>query len=373
MTELPLAFVLMPFDEAFSDVYTELIEKPLVETGFEVRRADSLLNQRSVLQDVIRGIDDADLVVADVSGLNPNVMYELGLAHAMGKRTVMITQKIDELPFDLRPYRANEYSTRFGAAGQIAQSLREIGAAVLTGSAQFSNPVQDFAPAALSGESQVQDDVPGSRRSGFANGATSGDDDDAEDDPVAEPGLFEHALALQASSERIVDVTNVIATATTEVGEALQGRTDELQRAQKNLGDKGAGVYLQIMRKTAGDLDQFSDVVGPANGEFRESITDFAKAATALARARTVDSEEDRASLQQDIDAISEAEETMVSTYFSVTQFADTLLALPHMDRVLTQAARRAAALVSETAEITETAQSEYSRARALLEERAAE
>ena len=114
----PLAFILMPFDADFEEVYTELIQKPLADAGFTVRRADSLLNQRNILQDVVRGIAQAELIVADVSGLNPNVMYEVGLAHAMGKRTVMITQDIDELPFDFRTYRANEYSVRFTEASK---------------------------------------------------------------------------------------------------------------------------------------------------------------------------------------------------------------------------------------------------------------
>src|SRR5687768_5943245 len=99
----------MPFDAEFEDVYEHLINASLAEVGFDFKRADSLLIQRNIHQDVNRGIADAELIIADVTGLNGNVLYELGLAHAMGKRSILLTQSIEELPFDLRPYRANEY------------------------------------------------------------------------------------------------------------------------------------------------------------------------------------------------------------------------------------------------------------------------
>jgi len=366
----PLAFILMPFDADFADVYTDLIHTPLETAGFEVRRADSLLNQRSVLQDVIRGIADAALIVADVSGLNPNVMYELGLAHALGKRTIMITRDIDELPFDLRPYRANPYSLRFTEAGKIVATLEEIGRAVIEGAAQFSNPVQDYAPDALVASSQVNE-APRPRATPEA-ASSSGSVRDP-DDKEGEPGFIEYALQLHEDSERSVDVMSKIGAATEQIGDQMTGHTQRLDRARKNLGDKGAGVYLSIMRDAAKDLDVYSETLTPANVELRKSIMSFAEAATGLARNRDVETDEDRTSLSEDIAAISEAEDAIVESYFSVSGFAKTLLELPHMDRVLTQAARRAASLVSETADIMETAQAEYARARGLLEERARE
>jgi len=371
-TQPPLAFILMPFDAEFADVYADLIQTPLESAGFQVRRADSLLNQRSVLQDVVRGIADAALIVADVSGLNPNVMYELGLAHALGKRTIMITRDIDELPFDLRPYRANPYSVRFTEAGQIVATLEEIGKAVLAGTAQFSNPVQDFAPDALTASSQVSVSLnarePSDERSesGLAGGA---DDDDQE----SEPGVFEYAQQLHDGSEHTVEVMTRISSATEEIGRQIQGHTERLERAQKNLGNKGAGVYLSITRDSAKDINNFSETLAPANRDLRQSIMSFADAATGLARNRVVESDEDRQAVAEDIRAIAEAEDAVVQSYFSVVNFANTLLELPNMDRVLTQAARRAATLVSETAEIMESAQAEYARARGLLEERARE
>jgi hypothetical protein len=130
----------MPFDAAFTDVYEQLIRTPLEAAGFLVRRADSLFNQQQILKDVVKGIADATLVIADVTGLNENVLYELGLAHALGKRTVMITQKLDDLPFDLRAYRANEYSMLFHKAGELKDLLAKVGEAVLRGKRISATP-----------------------------------------------------------------------------------------------------------------------------------------------------------------------------------------------------------------------------------------
>lgn len=96
------AFVLMPFSVEFQPVFEELIRPALKEAGFEVSRADSVLDQQNILNDIVGGIHSADLVVADLTGLNPNVLYELGLCHGLNIPAVLLTQDIDEVPFDLR-------------------------------------------------------------------------------------------------------------------------------------------------------------------------------------------------------------------------------------------------------------------------------
>src|SRR4051794_20171801 len=105
----------MPFDPDFDAVYTDLIAQPLAEAGFVVTRADDVNARQNVLADVVRGIAEADLVVADLTTSNANVFYELGLAHAMGVPTVLIAQQdsSEDIPFDLRQYRTEFYETHF--------------------------------------------------------------------------------------------------------------------------------------------------------------------------------------------------------------------------------------------------------------------
>ena len=72
MSEFPKAFVIMPFDAEFTPIYEQLIKPALEEVGYEVLRADSFFNQQNILRDIIRGMFNADLVVAELTTLNAN-------------------------------------------------------------------------------------------------------------------------------------------------------------------------------------------------------------------------------------------------------------------------------------------------------------
>ena len=71
-------------------------------------RADDIDNQQNILNDIVKSIRSSELIVADLTDPNPNVYYELGLAHAMRKRVVLMTQDLGSMPFDLRSYRTIE-------------------------------------------------------------------------------------------------------------------------------------------------------------------------------------------------------------------------------------------------------------------------
>jgi hypothetical protein len=359
----PLAFVLMPFDAAYEDVYSDLIDAPLTGAGFVVRRADSLLNQRGILQEVVRGIADAELIIADVTGLNANVLYELGLAHALGKRTVMITQNIDELPFDLRPYKANEYSTRFKEAGKLPELLTKIAASVLANDAEFSNPVQDYAPEALAEKSQVSA-TPRSRRSP----ATATDD---EEEGEESPGWLEAMVSMETNGSRMGAVSDRIGQLTVDVGNALSKHGARLESAQKNLGDRSPAAALAIARDSAKDLEQFATGLSPLNSELEEIVGSIGEAANILAREQVITDLDALQSAEEQIATLGELESSIGQSYDNVIEFATTLGSLPHVERRLTRAAQSAARAVELTAQVLETAQSEFARARGVLEERA--
>lgn len=363
----------MPFDEAFTDVYTHLIKGPLESVGFRVMRADSLFKQQQILKDVVKGIADATLIIADVTDLNENVLYELGLAHALGKRVVMITQKLDQLPFDLRPYRANEYSTQFNRANDLKVLLTEVGKAVLSGEAEFSNPVQDFAPYALKSSAQVAA-VPQS------GGAITPSSDVAWTNDVRtnaqatsndeEPGLLEHMIGLHRGGATATDVAEQIARHTNDIGEKIERHTERLGRASSSLGDRAAGAQLAIARDVARDLDRYSDSLKPLTDQLRSGLRDMAAGANALAREGQINDDEDAAAVEEMIVTMAGAEAGMAQGRAGVENFAQMMLTMPNLDRVLTRATRRAGQVISETAEEIQNGEAEFARARGLLEER---
>lgn len=108
-----LAFVLMSFTEDLTRIYTSII-KPTVEAkGLVCHRADDFKTNKAIIQDIWKAICEARLIIADITDLNPNVMYELGIAHTVGKETILIYQrgrgKDPKFPFDLAHIRRIEY------------------------------------------------------------------------------------------------------------------------------------------------------------------------------------------------------------------------------------------------------------------------
>lgn len=100
-----LVFVLMPFGEKWSNrIWKKHLRLIIANSGLTPKRADDLYGL-NVIQDIWRSIKQAHIVVADVTGRNPNVYYEVGIAHALRKPTIIITQSADDIPFDLRSFR----------------------------------------------------------------------------------------------------------------------------------------------------------------------------------------------------------------------------------------------------------------------------
>ena len=78
----------MPFADEFFESYEML--KSRFYDEFDFSHAGDEDNQQNILADIIPPIYNADIVLADLTGLNPNVMYELGIAHSLNKKTIMI-------------------------------------------------------------------------------------------------------------------------------------------------------------------------------------------------------------------------------------------------------------------------------------------
>jgi hypothetical protein len=102
-------FVLMPFKEDMLPVYEDHIKPTCASMDLSVRRADDFFTAHSVVQDIWKAIVSARSIVADCTDRNPNVFYEIGLAHTIGKPTVLLTQRAEDIPFDLRHLRYIEY------------------------------------------------------------------------------------------------------------------------------------------------------------------------------------------------------------------------------------------------------------------------
>lgn len=106
-----LFFVFSPFDEPFDTIFNDHI-KPTIEgidPNFRCIRADDIYDNRPIIEDIWKNANQAKIIVAELTGKNPNVFYETGIAHTVGKEVILITQSMDDVPFDLRHLRCIVY------------------------------------------------------------------------------------------------------------------------------------------------------------------------------------------------------------------------------------------------------------------------
>lgn len=104
-------FVLMPFAPSFDRVWTtirETLQSP--ELNLICQRADDV-RAPNILETILKGIAQAEFILADLTGANPNVFYELGIAHCAKEsaKVILLTQDMNFVPFDLRHLRCITY------------------------------------------------------------------------------------------------------------------------------------------------------------------------------------------------------------------------------------------------------------------------
>jgi hypothetical protein len=118
-----LASAMMPFAAEFNPVYAAL-QGVCEEVGLRCRRADDIWENPLVMQDVVQLIDRSSVVIADCTGRNPNVFYEVGIAHTLGREVILITQNEADVPFDLRAHRYVRYLNNGEGLAELANRLR---------------------------------------------------------------------------------------------------------------------------------------------------------------------------------------------------------------------------------------------------------
>ncbi len=118
-------FVIMPFTQEWSkDIWEQVIKPAVKEIGMTPIRADDLYGQ-NIMEDVWQSILKASIIICDTTGRNPNVFYELGIAHTLGKKVLLLTQNIDDIPFDLQAYRHIEYTITIAGGYQLKETIKE--------------------------------------------------------------------------------------------------------------------------------------------------------------------------------------------------------------------------------------------------------
>lgn len=131
--------------QKYDAIFNTMIKPALnsVDPNFVVLRADHIANPGSFIKDILEKLHRAFVVIANLTDLNPNVFYELGVRHTLSKRTIMITENLESLPSDLREYRVIEYKPEITGVEEFKQNLKKCVKQILRNPEHSDNPVQD--------------------------------------------------------------------------------------------------------------------------------------------------------------------------------------------------------------------------------------
>lgn len=305
----------MPFAEEFNDIYTDFIYVCLHEVGYDVERADDAKSQANILRDIIGGIVNSDLIVADLTGGNPNVYYEVGIAHALNKNVILIAKEITDKeknnhPFDLQSYRVIHYSTNFKKMKQAKDKLFELASGAFNEILQFSNPYKDFGatnPEILSSETHNELQI-------------------TEEDS----GLFDYHVMLD---DALKELNNIVK----EVGDKLKCElTPETEIAAEKL--KSHNLTLKQRRNIfiefAGNLQAYGEFLKPKNEKYIMLLKNIDSSfENILSGNFELGNEEARLNLQNFIDSLPIFEKKAVEARQKFLTLIDTMESSPNFQK----------------------------------------
>ncbi len=311
------AFVLMPFAEEFADVYQYLISEGLESAGYNVKRADDIKSQNNIIGDIIEGIISSDLIVADLTGANPNVYYELGIAHALNKKVILITQEIDDLPFDLRSYRVIGYSVHFAKMNQAKKQLAELALEAFNNTLPFGNPVKDFGNTHR--DSKELQLLP---------------NDYSDDESEGELGLLDYRVKLEEAFSELTTIIN-------DVGTKLEHEvTPEINKTagMLNSRESSAKQQLNAVKELSAHIQNYGSFIKPKNKKYRLLLTDIESSLEYILGGSIKIGDDEKAQFQTFLEILSTVETSAAIGRKGFVSLVDVMEGLPKIEKTFNRA-----------------------------------
>ena len=312
----------MPFTDDFFESY-EMIKEHFSE-DFEFSHAGDEDNQQNILADIIPPIYSADIVLADLTGLNPNVMYELGIAHSFNKKTIMITRdELSNLPFDLKQYRAKDYSTHFKRFYDLITYLEKNLNGARDGSVIFNNPVGDFmdkskiTPEKLFIKESIEVDI-----------------------PEGEKGFLDFLADVEEDTEKMTEDIETMSSEMNVMSKGINGCTEEIERVNKN-GGNGTASFVRKQSKIAAEyIATFSKQLKAHNSTISSYWSKIEKNILGLLENNIAAKPENKDSLINYIKALHNMKTSVSASNESVQALKKTSLGNIGIERSMNQAIR---------------------------------
>ena len=320
-------FVIMPFQDEFLEMYEML--KVKLQDRFEFTNAGDEGNQQNILQDIIQPIYEADMIIADLTGLNANVMYELGLAHSFNKKTIIITKDdIATLPFDLKQYRVKDYDTHFIKFDELIDFLKSTLTGASDGTVLFSNPVKDFL------------------KLGNINDIPWFNEDNAvieiEDD--SDKGFIDFLADLETSTEEFNDSVNSLSNDIETMSDGVGESTKEIERVKQAGGSGTAAFMRKASRKAAKYVEDFSSSLKAYNKDLPELWNKIEMNTMGLLENEYASSDNNRDMLIEYLKTLFETKNSIYEAEVSVTGLKTEMQGVIGLEKSLTKAMQFAVA-----------------------------
>lgn len=321
MDDKKSVFVIMPFQEEFFEMY-EMLKMEFSE-NYEFTNAGDTGNQQNILRDIIEPIYRSDIIIADLTGLNPNVMYELGIAHTFNKKTIVITKDdLAQLPFDLKQYRAKDYSTHFKKFAELIEYLKMNMDGAINGTVSYSNPVKDFMTLA---------DI--DKESWFYETPL-----DLEDN--TDKGFLDYLAEIEENADSLAKDIQTMTEEMNEMSSGVSKSTREIERVKETGGGGMASFVRKESKKAAKFVSDFAMKLRIHNQTI-ESLWDKVENNTlGLLENQFAVQDNNKQSLTNYLNSLKGMKEAIVQSNTSVEEFKTSVQQNVGIERSMNQAIR---------------------------------
>lgn len=121
-----LCFIIMPFSKQFNELYEDSILPSVEKNNLNCVRADEIYDIRPIMSDIWTSTCKSKIIISDLTNKNPNVLYETGIAHTIGKDVILLTQTMEDIPFDLRHLRVIKYEFTPRGVQKLENDLQQM-------------------------------------------------------------------------------------------------------------------------------------------------------------------------------------------------------------------------------------------------------
>lgn len=318
------AFVIMPFSRDSNYIYENVIKKILEEVGFKVSRADNIEIQGNILKNIILSIYNSDLVIAELTSNNPNVLYELGIAHSFQKNTIMLTQSLNDLPFNLKSYRVIEYNTDIRKINIAEEELRKSAGEVMKNNLFFGNPVSDFLLSSNKSANELFKDLSSNKQVSVA----------IKD----EEGFLDHLINWNEGMNEITKLIEDDVKATDSIRVNTEATSEKINNLNSSSLSNSSKMVLarNLIKEYSEYLNDFQKILNENNNLYFDINNKIENSLEYIINFQIGISENDN--IKKSFDEIFKLEKSINSAINGINTMKESIIGLPRMEKNLNMA-----------------------------------